>query len=72
MLLWHFYFTWIEQCNPKSNAIPRAMLSQVLCYPRSNTVPNSYAFFNALLFLKKFGAELTCALEGDAVLPFLD
>ena len=55
MLLWHFYFTWIEQC-----------------YPKVNTVPNSYALFNALLFLKKFGAELTCALEGDVVLPFLD
>ena len=60
------------QCNSRSNVIPGAMLSQVLCYPKVNTVPNSYAFFNALLFLKKFGAELTCALEGDAVLPFLD
>ena len=60
------------QCNPKSNAIPGAMLSQVLCYPKVNTVPKSYALINALLFLKKFGAELTCALEGDAVLPFFD
>lgn len=40
--------------------------------PRSILSQNSYAFFNALLFLKKSGAELTCALEGDAVLPFLD
>lgn len=40
--------------------------------PRSILSQNSYALFNALLFLKKFGAELTCALEGDAVLPFLD
>ena len=60
------------QCNSRSNVIPGAMLSQVLCYPKVNTVPKSYALFNALLFLKKFGAELTCALEGDAVLPFLD
>ena len=52
--------------------LDRAMQFQEQCYPKVNTVPNSYAFFNALLFLKKFGAELTCALEGDAVLPFLD
>lgn len=73
MLPWQLYFTCIEQCNPKNNVIPRVNPNpKVNIIPRSILSQNSYAFFNALLFLKKFGAELTCALEGDAVLPFLD